>query len=229
MQRIPEKNNFYNNVAEAEIFIENCRNNWALKYFENNFIKYILKKYKKFKNVSVLDLGCGPGYITIALAKARPDWKITAVDYSQYMIEFAIKSAEISKVNIKFINSKAEDVNLESNQFDLIISHYSFSEFEDAKKVLINIVNSVKNKAYFEMVDVLRPKSRLYMNIITKLSSFFYGEKFNQQYIDSLKGAYSLEELKNHFNFCKLNKAEFKFSLPSRISSNIYIYIKIIK
>jgi len=73
------------------------------------------------------------------------------------------------------------------------------------------------------MVDVLRPKSQLYMNIITKLSSFFYGKKFNQQYIDSLKGAYSLEELQNLFSPPKFNKVNFKLSLPSRISSNIYI------
>jgi ubiquinone/menaquinone biosynthesis C-methylase UbiE len=228
-QRISEQEEFYNNKEEAKTFIETSKKSWLLNLFEKSFIKYILKRYEKFDNINVLDLGCGPGYITTALAKAHPDWKITAVDYSHYMLEFAKKNAEKNKVNIKFINSKAENINLKPNQFDLIISHYSFSEFENAEKVLKNIIKVAKNNAYFEIVDVLRTKNQLYTNIITKISRLFYGKKFNQQYINSLKGAYSIEELKALFNLPEFKQVRFKFNILPRISSNIYISGKIIK
>jgi len=225
-QRIPKKKEFYNNKEETEIFIETAKNNWLLQYFEKSFIKYILKKYEKFDNFNVLDLGCGPGYITTAIAKVRPDWQITAVDYSPYMIESAKKNAEKNKVNIKFINSKVEDINLKPNQFDLIISHYSFSEFENAKKVLENIINFAKNEAFFEITDVVRIKNQLYINILTKISRFFYGKNFNRQYINSLKGAYGIKELKNLFNLPEFKEVKFKSFFPSRAASNIYILIR---
>lgn len=213
-QRIPEACEFYNNKEQSEIFVETSTNDLLLKYFEIKFIKRILKKYKKFDDINILDLGCGSAYISTALARARADWKITAVDYSPYMIEFAIKSAKKNKVSINFINSKAEDINLEPNQFDLIISHYSFSKFENAEKVLKNIINIAKNNAYFEMVDVLRIKNHFYTSIIKKLAKIFYGNNFYQQYVNSLKGAYSFEELENFFNRPEFKKISFKCSFP---------------
>lgn len=229
IKRIPEQAEFYNNKEEAKAYIETSKKSWLLNLFEKSFIKYILTKYKKFDNLNVLDLGCGPGYITTAIAKAHPDYKITAVDYSHYMLEFVKKNAEKNKVNIKFINSKAEDINLKENQFDLIIAHYSFSEFENAEKVLKNIIKFAKNNAYFEIVDVIRIKNQWYINILTKISRLFYGKKFNQQYINSLKGAYSIEELKALFALPEFKQVRFKFNILPRISSNIYIYGKIIK
>jgi len=49
----------------------------------------------KFANSThVLDLACGPGSFSLALAKARPDIKITAIDYSEGNITVAKKAAE---------------------------------------------------------------------------------------------------------------------------------------
>ncbi len=221
MIRAPEEKNFYNNEQEAQVFIDKSENSWLLRYFENKFIKNILKKYND-SVINVLDLGCGPGYITIALAKARPNWNIAAVDYSPFMLSHAKEKSLENKVNnIEWINSKAEDFQTEK-KFDLILSHYSFSEFENPKIVLENIAKASKAGTVLEMVDVIRPRS-FYLKIISAISKIFYGEKFNKIFVNKLKGSYTEKEIRDIFQPFNLKESYFKFSLPSRIICTVLL------
>src|SRR6476661_6427162 len=41
-----------------------------------------------------LDLGCGPGDITLRLARALPGWQVDALDGSQPMLDLALAAAQ---------------------------------------------------------------------------------------------------------------------------------------
>ncbi|HVE80711.1 MAG TPA: peptide chain release factor N(5)-glutamine methyltransferase [Candidatus Dormibacteraeota bacterium] len=61
------------------------------------------------KNAHLLDVGTGCGAIAIAIAKQRPDLKVTATDVSRLALAIAIKNARLHQVDIKFHESNLLD------------------------------------------------------------------------------------------------------------------------
>lgn len=88
---------------------------------------------------SALDIGCGNGPLTIALAQQCPQAKVTGVDtwgkswdYSQKMCEH---NAEIEGVGerVVFSQGSAADLPFGDNQFDLVVSNLVFHEIRELK------------------------------------------------------------------------------------------------
>lgn len=73
--------------------------------------------------IQIADLGTGSGAIALALAKANPKWKISAVDISEVALATAKSNAKSLGVdNVEFMcGSWCEG--LEENAFDLIIAN----------------------------------------------------------------------------------------------------------
>lgn len=70
----------------------------------------------QLKNCEVLDVGCGGGILTEALAKQSS--KATGLDVAQTAIDTAIKHAKMGKLDIDYICSPIE--NYSEKQFDVI-------------------------------------------------------------------------------------------------------------
>lgn len=77
------------------------------------------------QSVTVLDLGCGPGFPSLPLAILRPDLSIKALDSTTKKITFLNQAAELLQLsNIKGVSGRAEDatVRKELGQFDIVVS-----------------------------------------------------------------------------------------------------------
>ena len=71
----------------------------------------------------ILDLGTGSGAIALAIAKERPDWKISASDKSEAALKIAVDNAQqLGLTNIQFYQSDWFD-NLPLMQYHAIISN----------------------------------------------------------------------------------------------------------
>ncbi len=90
-------------------------------YDYSDYLKWnIFKNEINFKNLKILDLGCGYGKWAIKLAKKRNN--VTGVDISDECIKNAKILANKRKVKIKFIRKPAQKINFKKNEFDLVIS-----------------------------------------------------------------------------------------------------------
>ena len=105
------------------------------------------------ESLKVLDIGTGSGAIALALAKARPDWSVTATDISQEALDLASNNAKNQKLNIFF---KKSDCFAEiSEKYDIIVSNPPYISREDESEVGLNVLNSEPHLALFADEDGL--------------------------------------------------------------------------
>lgn len=95
----------------------------------------------------VLDVGCGPGFFSVLLA--RLGYEVTAVDYTENMLAEARKNATHYGVDIDFRRMDAQKLDFEDGIFDLVIS----------RNVLWNLEQP--EQAYREWLRVLKPNGTL--------------------------------------------------------------------
>jgi demethylmenaquinone methyltransferase/2-methoxy-6-polyprenyl-1,4-benzoquinol methylase len=90
---------------------------------DNSWKKRILEITDRITPYTVLDLACGTGILTCALAKKFPDSRIVGIDLQEEYLEYArIKKSENNLKNVEFHERSAEDVN--EGEYDLITTSY---------------------------------------------------------------------------------------------------------
>jgi len=81
---------------------------------------------------SILELGCGPGWITEKLLEAFPNSRISALDHNPAMVEFA--RARLDRrdgVYIQWVVARAEDTGLPDAAFDIVYARLVFYYLRD--------------------------------------------------------------------------------------------------
>lgn len=74
------------------------------------------------QQASVLDMGTGSGAIAVAIAHARTDLKVTALDQSQPALQIAQRNAGRHKAAVRFLHSDWYCA-LDDQRFDVIVSN----------------------------------------------------------------------------------------------------------
>jgi len=104
-----------------------------------------LLKLAKPRGKSALDLCCGPGRCSIALAKRG--FSVTGVDRTKFLLDKARAKARAARVKIEFLQQDMRDF-LRPNSFNLALSMFtSFGYFDNKHEdqlVLQNIYKSLK-------------------------------------------------------------------------------------
>ena len=104
-------------------------------------------------NLSVLDIGTGSGAIALALAKARPDWSVTAADISQEALELASENAK--NQNLQIFLKKSDCFTEISEKYDIIVSNPPYISRKDESEVGLNVLYSEPHLALFADEDGL--------------------------------------------------------------------------
>ena len=104
-------------------------------------------------NQSVLDIGTGSGAISLALAKNRPDWLVTASDISPDALNLASENASLQDLKISF---KKSDCFAEiAENYDIIVSNPPYISRADESEVGLNVLHSEPHLALFAEEDGL--------------------------------------------------------------------------
>jgi malonyl-CoA O-methyltransferase len=91
---------------------------------------------------SVLELGCGTGYLTAKLAEAFPAAKITAVDLAPAMVKVARR--RVGAHTVEFLVADAEEHCWEPGSFDLIASNATVQWFESAEISIRSLAGALR-------------------------------------------------------------------------------------
>jgi ubiquinone/menaquinone biosynthesis C-methylase UbiE len=135
------------------------KNNSPIRDSIDSFFNDFFKKYPN-NNISVLDIGCGSGYVFQKLTENHFSGKYIGLDIKLHS-DFKKLSSEI--MTKEFIEGSAENIDI-NDKFDLIISVTALEHIEDDKLALNNIQSFLKPKG--EQVHVLPAGSTIFLYLL---------------------------------------------------------------
>lgn len=129
-------------------------------------VQDLLSNVQLKDNASILDYGCGTGFIAFALKNETNN--VTGMDYSNGMIEvFNNKVSEFELDNIRAIKHNMNEEELPKEEFDLIISSKTMHHIKDT--------NMFFKKSY----DALKDGGVLCINDLDKEDGSFHKDQNN--------------------------------------------------
>jgi len=101
----------------------------------------------------VLDVGCGTGSTTLAIARRLgPKGTAVGLDISQPMITLAKQRAEHESAPPRFIGADAQTHAFEPASFDMIVSRFGVMFFDDSVRAFANLRRAAAPKADLQVI-----------------------------------------------------------------------------
>lgn len=95
-------------------------------------------------NEQVLDVACGTGHASVAIARLLPHGRVTAVDFSSGMLAQAReKAAALNLNNVDFIERDMQDLGFPENRFDCAVCAFGIFFVLDMETQLAHIASRV--------------------------------------------------------------------------------------
>ncbi len=114
------------------------RNNWT-SFLSAQIMNHFTGRDRA--SIKVLDVGAGPGFISIILAEAG--FSVTAIDFAETMLAEAKENAGALADKIKFIQGNAMKLPFDDESFDVVFSRnlmWNLPSPEDAYKEWIRVL-----------------------------------------------------------------------------------------
>jgi arsenite methyltransferase len=160
------------------------------------------------ENGLVLDVGCGSGALTIALAKRNPMSKIIGVDrwgreYASYSKNLCEKNAKAEGVqNTEFISGDAVKLNFPNEKFDAVTSNYVYHNIIGVNRynLLLETLRLLKKGGRFAIHDIFSENKYGNMQVfIEKLKNMGYE---NVKLVDTTNGIFMTKKEASMYNLC---------------------------
>ncbi len=125
--------------------------------FTAGYHRAVLSRLEISPGLSVLDAGCGPGLLTIPIARMiGPQGKVFAVDVQEAMLERAKQAAkQVDLNNITFMQTGLGEGKLPVAAFDRALLVTVLGEIPDRPAALREIYTSLKPGGFLSITEIL--------------------------------------------------------------------------
>ncbi len=138
--------------------------------------KLVIRELAKYSPEGVLvDIGCGPGYLTADVLRAFPRMDVIGVDISEEMLERAKENLGNQGLGerVSFRKGDIQQLPFEDGSVDFIVSTLSLHHWSDPVKAISEIHRVLKPESGFLLFDLRRDSPR----------AFYWVMKFAQTFI----------------------------------------------
>lgn len=140
----------------------------------------------------ILEIGPGPGYVGLELAKKVKYRSLCGCEISGAMLQFARKNAQEYGIEAVYLQGNAMNMPFSDESFDSVISNGSLHEWESPIKVFNEIYRVLRVGGRYCITDLRRDvgslkKAMVYLSTKPK--------EMRPGFISSLNAAYTLSEM----------------------------------
>jgi ubiquinone/menaquinone biosynthesis C-methylase UbiE len=147
----------------------------------------------------VLDLGTGPGFVAIEVARLLKgsQRRVVGMDLSGAMLEMAAENAEKAGTNgiLSWREGDNKQMPFKDGEFDAIVSNDSLHHWEDPLPVFNEIARVLKKDGRFIVKDSKRLQN-WWPWLVVKTISLSIPADFRVHWWNSIKSSYTAEELR---------------------------------
>ncbi|MEM9221921.1 MAG: class I SAM-dependent methyltransferase [Pseudomonadota bacterium] len=149
--------------ANAQTFMDGM-----LKAFSEPLVKAVAAGPAR----AVLDVGCGNGATTLAMARvAAPDSQIAGIDISQAMLKNAMADASRAGIAIDYIYADAQDHTFGGGKYDLIVSRFGVMFFADPILAFRNLRGATADDGKLVLVVWREPEINPLLTVARKAAA----------------------------------------------------------
>lgn len=152
-----------------------------------------------------LEIGPGPGVLTVAVAREKPDARITGVEMSPDMVSVAGEVVERAGMadRIRFLVGDAGDAGVFGSlgQFDLIYSTFSLHHWQNPQRVIQNLLSVLADGGVLYIYDLRR-------------AWWLYWVPIRNGFLDSIRAAYVARELQEMLRGMGIERYEIRNTFP---------------
>jgi ubiquinone/menaquinone biosynthesis C-methylase UbiE len=199
---------------------------FAVKYAD--FAKSSEEMQKEYKRLAedvaliiqegkFLEIGPGPAYIAIEIAKRLPDVEIIGLEISDSMIEIAIKNTEEQRVskNIFFKKGDASKMPFDDEEFDFVITSGSLHHWKKPVEVINEIHRILKPKCKALISDLRKDAPK---ESINDFASKIHSKLMRWGLMHSFREGYTTNQIENlieatHFKKAQIRKEEISMQI----------------
>ena len=153
-----------------------------------------------------LDLGCGPGDVTLRLARLLPQWSIDALDGSAAMLALAREAATAAGVGerVQFIAAVLPADGPPRADYDLVFSNSLLHHLTDPMVLWQAVLRWGRPGAAVLVMDLLRPPTDAEAQALVRRYASTEPAVLRSDFYNSLRAAYRPDEVRRQLEVANL-------------------------
>ncbi len=161
----------------------------------------------------VLDLGCGPGEITLRFVQRFPAATFVAIDGAEVMINLArdrLTHMALEDGRVQFIKSLIPSDGIPSRNYRCIISTNFLHHLHNPKIFWQTIKQQASSGTYIFLTDLYRPPTRKKAKWFVSEYASRESELLKRDYFNSLLASFEPNEIERQINESELSELRIK-------------------
>jgi ubiquinone/menaquinone biosynthesis C-methylase UbiE len=163
----------------------------------SRFVALFQEAFPKGVDGCVLDLGCGPGDISLRFALVYPACTVHGVDGAENMLKYARAAALRLDLagRVSFVHGRLPEARLPRKCYDAVISNSLLHHLEDPQVLWESIKRFAAPGAPVFAMDLVRPESRAQARLLVETHAANEPERLKEDFYRSLLAAYRRDEI----------------------------------